>query len=695
MAIKTDTSAMRAPNHPIKGDSPAEEQAFLQLARKRFATGDTWWTPNFAAADKDIEFAYEQQWSPTDREKREGSTCMELNQLPSFIDQVVGDQRQNRPGIQVHPIRPDLVVTPQNTGGPGAGDQPKVQPQKFSNLAGTKGYTTTKVREGLIRAVEQQCNAETHYDISFQHAVEAGIGWLRVLTEYSDDDVFEQDLVIRSIRNRFSVLIDPHGAEDPDYATANWCFISEMVRMEEFRERWPEANPSSLGESIGDYEGWTIDNAVRVAEYYWRKPVTRKLLLLSDRRVVYEDDVTSVLDELTASGIVVVRERKVETTKVFWAKITAHTILEGPIEVPFRSIPVVPVLGKEVTRNRYTVYRGLTRYAKDPVRMHNIMMSEAVDRVGLAPKAPYVLDVTTIEGFENMWSQANRKNWSYLPYRHKLDVPPPRREQPPPMPAAELQLAMAAKDEIKDIIGIHDASLGIQSNETSGKAILARQRQGERGTFAFIDNLKRAQRRVGKLLLEGMSIYDSERVIRIMGEDGSEDWVLINQTVLDEQTQTPVIVNDISEGKYDITISTGPSYQTQRMEAGDSLLAFVQAVPQAGPLIQDLVAEYQDWPGADKLSRRLKHGVPPGVMDPQEMEEAGIQAPQPTPDQQALMAKAEADTAMAQAKKAEAEAKIMELQMQQQVMQTGLPDAIKELVADSIAEFMSQSQGGR
>jgi hypothetical protein len=190
-----------------------------------------------------------------------------------------------------------------------------------------------------------------------------------------------------------------------------------------------------------------------------------------------------------------------------------------------------------------------------------------------------------------------------------------------------------------------------------------------------------------------MSIYDSERIVRIMGEDGGEDWVLINQTVIDQQTGKQVIINDLTEGKYDITVSTGPSYQTQRMEASDSLLAFVQAVPQAGPLIQDLLADLQDWPGADKLSRRLKHGVPPGVMDPQEMEDAGIQQPQPTPEQQAAMAKAEADTAMAGAKKAEAEAKMVELQMQQQVMQTGLPDAIKDLVAEAIAEFIAQTQG--
>ena len=689
---------MRAPNHPIESDSPSGEHEFLALARKRFAAGDAWWSDNFVGADKDIAFAYESQWAPGDREKREGSSCLELNPLPAFIDQVVGDQRQNRPGIQVHPVKADLIVTAQDTNAQAQQDlqqrnQAQAQQRKFSNLAGTKDYSTAKVREGMIRAIEVQSNAETHYDIAFQHAVESGFGWLRVLTEYSDNDVFEQDLVVRSIRNRFSVIIDPHGAEDPDYATANWCFISNLVRQEEFSERWPDASTGSLGESVGDWAKWIIDGSIRVAEYFWRKPVPRTLLLLSDARVVWQDEVADVLDEMERAGIWVVRKRKVETTKVYWALITAHSILEGPIEVPFRSIPVVPVFGKEVTRDRYTTYRGLVRYAKDPVRMHNIMMSEAVDRVGLAPKSPYVLDVTTIEGFEQIWSQANRKNWGYLPYRHKLNVPPPDRQPPPAMPAAEMQLALAAKDEIKDIIGIHDASMGIASNETSGKAILARQRQGDRGTFAFVDNLKRAQRRVGKLLLDGMSIYDSERIVRIMGEDGGEDWVLINQTVIDQQTGKQVIINDLTEGKYDITVSTGPSYQTQRMEASDSLLAFVQAVPQAGPLIQDLLADLQDWPGADKLSRRLKHGVPPGVMDPQEMEDAGIQQPQPTPEQQAAMAKAEADTAMAGAKKAEAEAKMVELQMQQQVMQTGLPDAIKDLVAEAIAEFIAQTQG--
>ncbi|NTW34549.1 MAG: hypothetical protein HGB17_00140 [Syntrophobacteraceae bacterium] len=692
-----ETESIITTNKPVASDAPKDKREFLQLALERFAAGDTFWQPNYRAAAEDLHFAYVDQWDGDTRRAREGSPCLTLNKLPTFLDQIIGDQRQNRPSISVHPVEANR---------PAMQSQQQLQPAqpqtKAQNVAGTKDYSLAEVRQALIRNIEYTSGAETHYDIAAQHQTEAGIGWLRVYTKYADDSVFDQDLVIGSIKNRFSVIMDPHGADEPDFSNANWCFISQIMRRAEFNARFPGASPSELGESVGDYSVWMTDDTIRVSEYFWREPVKRKLLLLSDKRVVYEDEVKPVLDELAAQGVTVVRERVVETHRVMWALITANSILVKPQEVPFDTIPVIPVLGKEVTIDRYTVYRGLFRYAKDAQVMHNVMMSEALARVGLAPKAPYILDAKSIEGFEPLWANANRKNWSYLPYNHRLDVPPPRREQPPQMPAAEMQLALAASDELKAVIGLYDASLGNEGNETSGKAIVARQRQGDRGTFAYVDNQHRAIRRIGKLLLYAIPrIYDSERIIRLKFADNSEDWVLINQTILDQQTGTPIIVNDIAEGKYDVVVTSGPSYQTQRMEAADSIMAFVQAVPAAAAVIMDLVAKNMDWPGADEIAKRLKKVLPAGTLDPQELQEEGIEPPQPTPEQQvaaaqaqADIAKAKADEALAQAKTVEAQAKIMEIQAAAAMAGTGsVEETIKNLVADALAEFIHQSQG--
>ncbi len=676
------------PGHdPIKTRDSDSKDDMLKEIRERAARAVSHWAHNFDAAQEDVEFLYHQQWPEAVRKEREdeGRPCITLNKLPGFVDQVLGDQRQNRPAISVHPVEADVT---------GSGKMP--------NIAGNSDYSLAEVYEALIRNIEYTSGAEAHYDNAFQHAVEGGFGWLRVLTRYSTDDAFDLDLCIKSVHNRFAVLMDPEATE-PDYSDANWCFISERMNKDEFKKRYPNKSVGDLSDADrGNYGWWTNEDGVRVSEYFYRDPVTRTLLLLSDGRVVWQDEIKPVLDELAEMGITVTRERKVKTYRVKWMKVTAYDILEGPIDWPGSTIPVVPVLGKEAVLGDKTYYRGLIRYGKDAQRMHNYWMTAATERVALAPKAPYVAPAEAIEGYETEWMMANRKNQSVLRYNAIPGVDRPSREQPASMPAAELQLAMSASDEMKSTIGLFDASLGAAGNETSGKAILARQRQGDRGTFAYIDNLSRSIRRVGQILIELIpKVYDGDRVLRLRFADGEGDWVQINQMVMDEETQQPVLVNDIAAGKFDVTVKAGPSYQTQRMEAADSLMQFVQAVPAAGGVILDLIAKNMDWPGANDIAKRLQKILPPGVLEADEMEEAGIEPPQPSPEQQAAMAKsqadmeqakadtekARADIAMAQAKSAEAQYKLAEIE--QAALQAG-PGSIEETVRNIVAEALAE-----
>jgi hypothetical protein len=682
-------------NEPIKTRDDDSQEAMLQEIRERAAHAVTCWKHNFDAAQEDISFLAGQQWPESVRKEREdeGRPCLTLNKLPQYVDQVLGDQRQNRPAIQVHPVEANATK----------------DTSKVPNVAGTSDYSLAEVYESLIRNIEYTSNAEAHYDNAFQHAVEGGFGWLRVLTKYSTDDAFDLDLCIKSIHNRFAVLMDPDATE-PDYSDANWCFISERMSKAEFQKRYPGKAVGDLSDAErGEYSWWTNEEGVRVSEYFYREPVTRKLLLLSDGRTVWEDEVKDVLDELRDLGTTVTRERRVKTYKVKWMKVTAYDVLEGPVDWPGSTIPVAPVLGKEMVIGDKTYYRGLIRFGKDAQRMHNYWMTAATERVALAPKAPWVAPAESIEGYEEEWNQANRKNMSVLRYNALPGVDRPQRDMPASMPAAELQLALSATDEMKATIGLYDASLGAQGNEQSGKAILARQRQGDRGTFAYIDNLSRAIRRVGQILIELIPrVYDSDRVLRLRFQDGEGDWVQINQMVMDEETQKPVLVNDIAAGKFDVTVKAGPSYQTQRMEAADSLMQFVQAVPAAGGVVLDLIAKNMDWPGSQDIARRLQKTLPPGILDQDEMEEAGIEPPQPSPEQQANMAqaqadmekakadtaKAQADMAMAQAKTAEAQAKLAEIEQAAMMAGPGsLEETVRNLVAEAMAELMAQSQG--
>jgi len=688
---------MLSGSEPIKVDDTSTTDDFLRVARDRYVTATTYWRDNYHDALDDLNFTYIEQWDKATSEARKDRPCLTLNKLPTILDQVIGDIRQNRPSINVHPVEADHRVGPQP-----AGPQGGPQGGRVPNLAGTKDYSEAELRNGLIRNIEQTSGAEAHYDTAAQHAIEGGFGWLRVLSAYSDDDTFDQDLLVKSIRNRFSVLFDPQSTGEPDFSCANWCFISELMRRKEFNKRYPDAVLGDMGDQVigEDWHLWFNEDMVRVAEYFYREPVKRKLLLLSTGETVWLDEVKPVLDELAAQGVEVRRDRKVSTYKVMWCKITGMSILEKPTEVPFRTIPVVPVLGKEVVIGNEVHYRGLIRYAKDAQKMHNYWMSSATERVAMAPKQKYIADAKSVEGLENEWANANTSAKPLLRYKHRVDVPPPREVPPPSMPAAELQLALAGSDEIKATTGLYDASMGNQGNETSGKAILARQRQGDRGTFAYIDNLSRALRRVGKLLIDAIPrVYDSERIIRLKFQDGKEDWVTINKTVIDQQTGQPVLIHDISAGKYDCTVNTGPSYQTLRLEAADSLMQFVQAVPAAGGVILDLIAKNMDWPGADEIAKRLKKILPNGTLSEQEMQEDGIEPPQPSPEAQAEMAraqadiaKAKADEAMAQAKTVEAQAKILEIQMQASIAGPGsIEETVRNLVADALSEIM-QSQ---
>lgn len=690
---------MQAGSEPIVYEDTKKPEGFLRVARERFDISQTYWRRNFQEAMDDLRFMYIDQWGVADRTARAGRPCLTLNKLPTYLDQVLGDQRQNRPTIKVHPVeadRPSVKPVQQ-----GQTQEQQVTPEatsKVKNVAGTNDYTEAEIRGGLIRNIEQISTADAHYDTAFQQGVESGMGWLRVITAYSSVDTFDQDLLIKSVPDRFSVLIDPRATSEPDFSSADYCFISDLMPRKEFRKRYPDAIDSSFDVNLlAPHIEWYTEDSVRVSEYFWREPVTRTLILLSDGRTMWKDKVEPVLDELAQEGIVPVKDRKVKTFKVMWAKITALSILEKAQEVPFDTIPVVPVLGKSVTIKGNTYYRGLIRYAKDAQRMHNYMMSSAVERVGLAPKAPYIADAKSIEGYEGMWEAANWKNASVLKYNHRMDVPPPRREQPPTMPAAELNLAMTAVDEIKSTIGMFNASLGERGTATSGVQEKDQQRQGDRGTFSFVDNLSRSLQRIGKLLVYAIpEVYDAERVIRIKFVNGKGDWVKINESVIDHQTGNIVQIHDIAAGKFDVTVTTGPSYQTQRIESAESMMNFMKFLPEVAPRVADIAVAALDFPDSEAFVDRIKRGLPPGTLTPQESQEAGIpppQPPQPTPADQAMMAKANADIEMAKAKSLEAQVKIKELEMAAQMANPAtMADAVRNLIAEALAEIAAKPQ---
>lgn len=559
----------------------ARHDDVLREARARFERA--WGAEREARAEalEDLKFRAGEQWPDAVLQERRAALrpTLTINRMPQFVRQVTGEIRQNRPAIRVRPVD--------------SGTDPA--------LAATMA--------GIIRHIEQASDAQAAYVTAAESAAVCGIGHFRIVTDYSSDDGFEQDIRIRRVANPFAIWWDPE-AREITREDARWCFVTERIPLADFRARFPKARTHGFeqGSHAGGADRWWDGETVRVAEYWVRRPAVRTLALLEGGETV---DVTD-MGGAERAALPVVRTRRAETHRVVHYLISGAEVLEGPDEWAGRFIPVVPVVGEEVHVGDRTVRHGIVRFAKDPQRLYNYWRTTAAESVALAPKAPWLVTPRQIEGQAAQWESANRGNPPYLLYNPDPSAPPPQRVEPAYPPVALFQEAGIAADDMKAVTGIYDAGLGAQGNEVSGRAILMRQREGDTGTYVYVDNLARAIRQAGRILVDLIPrIYDTERTLRILGEDGTEDFAVINRVVAGPDG--PVTLNDLSAGKYDVEVATGPSFSTRRIEAAESMMAFVQAVPQAGAVIADLIARNMDWPGAEAIAERLRRTLPPGL----------------------------------------------------------------------------------
>jgi hypothetical protein len=685
----------------VKKAKGADDEV-ITLARERALQGATYWRDNWKAWEDDLKFLSGEQWPESVRAEREaeGRPCLTNNVLPTFVEQIIGDQLQNKPSIKISASDSTRIMDI------GTGKETSL---KIKSLTSDKEYELSEVMQGLIKSIEYNCDAEDAYDLAFLSAVESGCGFLRVRSDYLDDKSLDQELVYECIENQFSVIMDPF-AKKSDYSDMGWCFIDDRMLLKDFKREYPTASFESINDSADDDSAWFSEHTVRVSEYFTRESVVKELAVLSDGRSVYMEDIEDIVDELLDKGITISNNRKVKTFKTMWRKITGRDVLEGPIELKVSTIGVVPVFGKSTNIKNKKIYRSAIRYSKDAQQMANYWDSSATESVALAPKAPFTGTPEQIEGFEDQWENANTDNLAFLTYNAQSpNDPGPRRQQPAIVPSAELTMGMKSTDKIKSTMGMFDASVGAQGNETSGRAIIARQRESDTGSFRFIDNLSKAIRRIGRISIEQIPVViDKERTVRIKFVDGTEDFVLLNEAIYDEEGKKWVTISDLKMGKYDVVVTTGPAYTTQRMEAADAMMQFATAVPQAGAVMSDLIAKNMDWPGADMIAERLMKIIPPNVLNKQErekMEEDMPEEKEPTPEQQLLMKEAEAKSKQADADIAEAEANMFKAQLETddaknmlakiEGMAKGgdeLAETVRSLVAEAIAEIMAMQQ---
>jgi hypothetical protein len=567
-----------------------------------------------ALAVEDMAFAHaeEGQWEEGVVAKRKDRPRFTINRIAGSIDQLVGDQRQNRTSIDVLP---------------GTGADRK--------LADT--YT------GLIRAIEVESKAENAYDAAYLEAVTCGFGGFRVETDYSDDDAFEQNIRIAPIRSAATSLYFDPDAVQYDRRDARWAFVITSYTKAAFKERFPDAAALDFETEQYRANGWVSGGTVRVAEYWYKEPVKRRLALLSDGRVIDAEEEATVLDELMLQGVRVVRERTADSHKVKMCVVSGAEVLEGPTDWAGKFIPLVPVFGKEAQVEGRRYCRGLVRFAKDAQRVYNYATSAVVEASALAPKDPYFATPTQLVGHTEQWDNLNVDNPPVLLYTPDPLAPgPPSRGGAPQVQAALIEQARQAGTDIHATTGLEPASLGNVPELKSGKAIEAQQAMGDRGAFIFQDNLQKSIGYCGEILVDLIPrIYDTERTVRVLGADGSGEDVTVNQEVIDRQTGAPVLVNDLSQGKYSVAVSTGPAFRTQRERSLDKLLRFLEVAPEVRGFALDLVAENMDVVNNQELKRRVrKFMVQGGVVEPTAEEAEGMgldQQPAPDPMQEALV----------------------------------------------------------
>ena len=591
---------------PLKSDSDV-----LSTARDRLSMAISAYSESREDELDDLRFyagSPDNQWQwPADvlatRGAVQGQTinarpCLTINKLPQHVHQITNDQRQNRPSVKVIPVDDNADVE------------------------------VAEIFNGMIRHIEYISDADVAYDTACENQVAYGEGYIRILTEYCDDNTFDQDIKIARVRNSFSVYMDPL-IQDPCGSDAEWCFITEDLSQEEYHRLFPNASPLSTLETLGigdqNLSQWLNTNTIRIAEYFYCEYDKQTLNLYPGNVTAFQG--TPEDKELRAVYGKPKKSRQADRKKIKWCKINGYEILEEQ-EWAGSCIPVVRIIGNEFEVEGRIYISGLVRNAKDAQRMYNYWTSQEAEMLALAPKAPFIGYGGQFEGYETQWKTANTNNWPYLEVNPDVTdgqgaiLPLPQRAQPPMASSGLLQAKVGASEDIKSATGQYNASLGMTSNERSGRAILARQREGDVGTYHYQDNLARAVRYVGRQLVDMIpKIYDTQRIARIIGIDGETKMVKIDPTQAEPvrkiQNQEGIVIDKIynpSVGKYDVVVATGPGYATKRQEALEAMAQLLQGNPQLWAVAGDLFVKNMDWPGAQEMAKRFAKTIDPKLM---------------------------------------------------------------------------------
>jgi hypothetical protein len=547
------------------------------------------------------------QWEDKMAKRREtmGRPCLTINKVRQHCLQIINDAKQNKPSVKVLPID------------------------------GQADVQIAKILDGIIRHIEYNSHAEIAYDTATEFAVQGGLGFWRIVTEYAHDGSFDQEIFIRRIKNPNTVYFDPD-IQSGDGSDAKFAFVFEDMSKEEFEASYPgEVAGEIVFPSESGGNDWLGKDRIRIAEYFCKTAKSDKLIAHPVKGPVMLSSLDD--DERKAvEGDESIKSRVVEEPSICWYKIAGNKVIEKR-EWLGRYIPIVRVVGEEIDIDGKVERKGHVRPLKDPQRMYNFMSSAQAEYIALQTKTPYVAPIEAIQGFESLWANANHENAAYLPFNSVDEqgqrIERPQREQPPVGAQAYMTAMQTAQQELMMASGQYQENFGQQSNAEAGVAITARQRQGDKATYHFIDNLARAIRYTGRILVDLIpKVYDTKRVMRIVGEDGTESFAKIDpeqpHPVGDDQgnpvqispnapptpEDTAKLIYNPGIGRYDVTVEVGPSFETRRAEAFHALTQIMGQDPDLMKLAGDLLFKAADFPMAQDVAERLRRSISPAIL---------------------------------------------------------------------------------
>ena len=574
-------------------DSQSDYDPIIDEAKQFLKLCNDAETMNRQQGLEDLKFVSAgEQWPVELQNSRnlESRPILTINKLDGYCRQVTNQQRQQRPRIKVHGM---------------------------NNQSDAK---TAEVLEGICRHIEVNSNADNAYDTAFDYAVRMGWGFIRLITKYVADDSFDQEIYIDAVDNPFTVYFDPNSTRI-DGSDAERCLVTTMISKDKFKVMYPGADDgggtSFTQRGTGDSQSeWITKEDIRVAEYYYAVMEKAKLYQLSDGTVQYAEG-KDFFERVEAAGLTIENERESYKRTIKYKKLTAIEVLEER-DWPSKYIPIVPVYGRHVVVGDKRHKFGIVRHAKDAQRMYNFWQTTITESVALAPKAKWLMAEGQDEGHENEWAAANVKSFPLLRYK-QTDIdgqpaPPPQRLQPEPPPSGVMAASAAINQDIATLMGIYDPSQQLPGN-ISGKALNGQQQQVDLTNFDFYDNLTKSIAHVGKIILDLVpKIYDTQRVMRIIGADGKPDLVTINEAKQNEQGVWEVL-HDTTIGQYDVVMETGPGYNSKRQAAVESMMPLFTGNPELFQMAGDLMFRNMEFPGAEVIADRLAAANPLAQID--------------------------------------------------------------------------------